>query len=202
MVHISYSLFHEFAMTEQNKKKSILPIIFPTICGVFFLLDMIGYDRQVIYGYAWWISIVYFIIDFIVEIMNRSFEYIVHHTVCLTLLLLRLVWSGGLEHYATFMHLGLTTELSNVFMHMRFILEKDSKAAYYNNLTFVFVWFGTRIFYALPYAIWYISYEKHDGGHPLVLGAALYSLSALHVYWGYLILQKVYREVTKSNKAV
>jgi hypothetical protein len=169
-------------------------IIYPTICTIFFILDYLGYDRQAIYEFGWWLSIIYFSLDLIVEVLRQDFLYILHHSVCLTLLLLKLVWSDE-RLYVTFMHLGLTMEISNIFLNARPLLKRGGKASTVNDLLFVISWFLTRWGYSIPKTLWLVLVDRIDGGYPVPIGVALTVVVALHVYWGFLILKKVARQL-------
>jgi hypothetical protein len=170
----------------------LLYAIFPTICFACTLLDFAGYDRQSIYDVAWWISIVYFISDLIVEISRRNLVYIAHHTACLTLLSLKMFWHDQ-KQYSDFMHLGLTMELSNLFFNLRPILKKGSTSATINDACFALVWYISRLGYSLPRTIHLIVVEKVDGGFPRVMITIVVGLTVLHIYWAILIFRKSMR---------
>jgi hypothetical protein len=174
-------------------------LIFPTLCTIFFLLDSLGYDREVIYSYGWWISVVYFSLDFFVELMKFDPIYIFHHSLCLTLLFLKLIWKDQ-KLYSNFMHLGLTMEVSNIFLNARPLLVKGSQAAFVNDLLFVVSWFTTRMFYSIPHTISLVLIGGVDGGYPVLIRIAIVGVVMLHLYWGYLILRKVYRQIVGSPK--
>jgi hypothetical protein len=41
--------------------------------------------------------------------------------------------------------------------------------------------------------------DKKDGGWPILVGGAIYLLSVLHIYWGYLIIRKIMRKFSKID---
>lgn len=178
----------------------VLYLVFPTLCTIFFILDCyFGYDREVIYGYAWGISVAYFTCDFFVELMKFDLIYIFHHSVCLTLLLLKLIWNDQ-KMYSQFMHLGLTMEISNIFLNARPLLVKGSQTSLVNDLFFVISWFATRMFYSIPHTISLVLIDGVDGGYPTLMRIAIAGVVMLHIYWAYLILRKVHRQLSGNAK--
>lgn len=177
-----------------------LYVIFPTFCTGLFILDAMGYDREVIYTYGWYISVVYFIMDFIVELLRFDLIYIFHHATCLTLLLLKLIWKDQ-QVYATFMHIGLTMEISNIFLNARPLLSRGTTASFVNDVLFVFSWFASRIFYSIPWTIKLVIFDGIDGGYPTLVKIAILAVIGLHIYWGYMILRKLYYLINPKAKA-
>jgi hypothetical protein len=174
-------------------------LIFPILCTIFFFLDCLGYDREMIYDYAWWISIAYFSTDFLVELMRFDLIYIFHHSICLTLLFLKLIWKDQ-KLYSNFMHLGLTMEISNIFYNARPLFAKGSQASLVNDLFFVASWFTTRMFYSIPHTISLVLIDGVDGGYPTLIRIAIIGVVMLHLYWARLILRKVYRQLFGGSK--
>jgi hypothetical protein len=105
---------------------------------------------------------------------------------CMMLVLLKFSWDDQVL-YAKFMHIGLSMEWSNLFMNLRKYMKKDSTLGTVNDLLFVFSWFGCRVFYSLPQAILLM---RASGVSGAIVNTAVYGLSVLHVYWGFLILRK------------
>lgn len=172
-----------------------LYIIYPSYCTILLFFDFFGYNRLIIYNYyGWWFSIFYFIIDLIIEISNFNYIYILHHSVCLTLLLLKLIWKDEVM-YSNFMNLGLTMEVSNIFLNLRPLLKGNKEKENINNILFVISWFITRIFYSIPMTIYLVYFKKVDGGQPFLISIAIFAVVILHLYWGFLILKKVYQQI-------
>jgi hypothetical protein len=177
----------------------IVYLIYPTICTIFFVLDALGYDRDPIYEFGWWLSIVYFSLDIIVELIKLDPVYILHHSVCLTLLLLKFVWLDQ-RVYNTFMHLGLTMEISNIFLNARPLFVRGGTASTVNDLLFVVSWLATRLGYSIPRTLWLVLVDGVDGGYPRLMGIALTAVVALHVYWAALILKKVSNQLFPAKE--
>lgn len=175
-------------------------MIYPTLCTVFFIMDLFNIDsRESIYDLAWQISIVYFLFDLSLELYKLDWLYVGHHIACLSLLLVKLSWDDKAT-YTEYMHIGLSMEVSNIFLNARPLFPSGSKSSLINDICFAISWFASRMFFAIPKALWLIVIDKKDGGWPILVGGAIYLLSALHVYWGYLILRKMAHKFGKVSK--
>jgi hypothetical protein len=198
------ALFVKLFFSEMMSIMSILMhplvhMIYPVLCTAFFIMDLLQMDtRENIYDLAWTISIVYFLFDLSLELYRRDWLYVGHHVACLSLLLVKLSWDDK-ETYSTFMHIGLSMEVSNIFLNARPLFASGSIFSLINDVLFAISWFGSRLGFAIPKALWLIVVDKKDGGWPILVGGAIYLLSVLHIYWGYLIIRKIMRKFSKID---
>jgi hypothetical protein len=174
--------------------------LYPTLCGVSFFLAVFGFVEMVpTYDIMWKISLVYFVIDLVVQLMAMDFTYIVHHTIVLIFLLMRSKWPSDELYLGEWFEFGMIMEMSNVFFNIRPMFTKGSMGAQLNDITFVVVWFVTRIFYAIPTA-WKNVLGGSDGGFPNAMLALLVTLTVMHAYWGYLMIKKIWRMLNPKPK--
>ena len=174
--------------------------LFPTLCGLSFLLTKFGVlETLPTYDIMWKISIGYFIVDLVVQLMARDITYIIHHAIVLIFLLMRSSWVSDAGYLTEWFEFGMIMEMSNVFFNIRPMFAYGSTGAQLNDITFVLVWFVTRIFYAIPNS-WRNVLGGSDGGYPNAMRALLVILTVMHAYWGYLMVKKIYRMLTKPKK--
>lgn len=173
---------------------------YPTLCGLSFFLTIFGFlETGPTYDIMWKVSLVYFVIDLVVQLMAMDFTYIIHHTIVLIFLLMRSRWPNDEQYLAEWFEFGMIMEMSNVFFNIRPMFTKGSTGAQLNDVTFVLVWFVTRIFYAIPTA-WKNVLNGHDGGFPTAMMVLLVTLTLMHAYWGYLMVKKIWRMLNPKPK--
>ena len=73
---------------------------------------------------------------------------------------------------------------------------KGSIGAQFNDITFVLVWFTTRILYVIP-TVWKSILRGSGGSYRNLIVGLLVILTVMHIYWGYLMTKKIYRMVAK-----
>lgn len=173
-------------------------VIYPSICTVALILPLLGLgDESVCCMIGWIASVAYFVFDLFVQLWDMNWGYIFHHILCLTMVCLRFWWTTD-SSYCVFMRIGMAMEVSNVFMNLRTVLAKDSTAAIINDFFFTSSWMASRMGYAFPKLFTILVVDRIDcaGFESLISGAVLL-LFVLHLYWGALILRKVYRTIRK-----
>ena len=188
--------------TNLNKKLYLVQDIYTLIYCSFILpisLYNILYNTNIITWKIDLFSYVYFITTGIINLINKEYDFLLHHLVCLGI-----IWSGNynnnLEYYIWVSNCYLS-EFSNIFLSYKNILryQKDKISNYkiinnINNFMFILSYFIIRICWIIPITILFSlkNYKNLIYNKFILINISM--MIYLNIYW----LNKIFKKIKKD----
>jgi len=151
-----------------------------------------------------WIAL-YFVIDMF---LNASAIFRLHHTVCTGISAYNYYYGVEMKQCETLFYHLIKTEISTIFLIMRYYIPKSTTLAHINNGVFYITFTKFRIvdlYYGLihPDSSVYVVIQKYSPDNYLASGLLLtccYTLYGLNVYWYIIMNRKLLDMITYNNK--
>ena len=188
--------------TNLNKKLYLVQDIYTLIYCSFILpisLYNILYNTNIITWKIDLFSYVYFITTGIINLINKEYDFLLHHLVCLGI-----IWSGNynnnLEYYIWVSNCYLS-EFSNIFLSYKNILryQKDKISNYkiinnINNFMFILSYFIIRICWIIPITILFLLKNYKNLIYNKFILINILMMIYLNIYW----LNKIFKKIKKD----
>ena len=155
------------------------------------------------------LSYVYFIITGITNIYYQEINYIIHHIICLNLIVISQYDTN--HKYLIWLSYCFLAEISNIFLSGKNILKHIAKIESLNksliltqinkinDFLFLISYFGIRIFYLIPFTYKFITTNYFDLKYPIVIVSNVIIMCLLNLYWSYMIIIKIKKMMEKTK---
>jgi hypothetical protein len=174
------------------------------IIGIISLFACISYDIgnncEFIFSFLQKAIILYLGVDLF---SNKQFDFFIHHIFTLLIGFYNYYYKIGYIENHIIIYTLLRTEISSIFLVLKYYIKKDSIFYNINNLIFIILFFKFRVFDYYYYIIdsnssLYLLYEKNEISiRPIILFIGFYGLYFLNLYWALVMIKIIFKSIKK-----